>query len=93
MGEEEPVEVGVSHRAVDVVEHVQRGHYVEDRYRGDPVRVIEPESVRDPSAAVVADNSECLVAQLCHHVYDVQSHLALAVIEVASDGAGASDSP
>ena len=76
------MEVRLSHRAIDVVEHVQRRDDVEDRDAGDSIIVVESQSVCDSSAAIVPDHVECVEPEVVHHRDLVVGHGALGVCRV-----------
>ena len=64
--EEEPVVIGRRHVPRHVVPYVPGRHDVEDGEPGDGLWVVQRQPVRDPRAAIVADQLELREAELAH---------------------------
>ena len=64
LGQEEPVVVGLRQGPVDVGEHVPGRDDVEQRHPGDRLGMVEAQAVRDPGAAVVADDARTVEAEV-----------------------------
>jgi len=64
--QEEPVVIDQAHRPAHVAEDMPGGHDVQHRQPLDGLRVIQRQPLRDPGAAIVADQAEPAEAELAH---------------------------
>jgi hypothetical protein len=79
LGKQVPGPVAERWPTAHALELVDGGHDVEHGRVGHALGVIEPEPVRDPSAAVVADDGELLVAETDHQLDQLRGHISLRI--------------
>jgi hypothetical protein len=72
--EEEPVKVGGRELSIGCLVHVMRGADVHHNEFGEPIRMVERQTMAYARSPVMTDHSELSKAKLFHYFDLVQSH-------------------